>query len=138
MKENININVYPHGTWLKYFKWFWSQITQPFKITSLNNTADSITMDELMTVFKSLKSNEAPGEDSVKLELLKHASQEFLNQQLKFFNIIWEREQPPEDWKNGTVISIYEKGALNNCENYREISLLISSYKMYANIIKNK
>jgi hypothetical protein len=45
-------------------------------------------MDELMTVFKSLKSNEAPGEDSVKLELLKHASQEFLNQQLKFFNII--------------------------------------------------
>jgi hypothetical protein len=58
MKDNVKINVILHETWLKYFQGLWSQITQPLKVTySLNNMMESITMGELMTVLKSLKSS---------------------------------------------------------------------------------
>jgi hypothetical protein len=36
-----------------------------------------ITIDELMTELKGLKSNKAPGEDSINLELFTYANQEF-------------------------------------------------------------
>jgi hypothetical protein len=68
MKDNVKINVTSHETWLKYFQGLWSQITEPLKLTSsLNNTTESICMDELMAVLKNLKSNKAPGEDLIHL-----------------------------------------------------------------------
>jgi hypothetical protein len=47
---------------------------------SLNNMTESITMDELMVALKNLKSNKAPGEDLINLELFKYASQTVPNQ----------------------------------------------------------
>jgi hypothetical protein len=63
---------------------------------------------------------------------------QFLTRLLRFLNIVWDGEEPPEDWKKAIVISIYKKGDRKDCENYRGISLLNSVYKIYTNIIKNK
>jgi hypothetical protein len=76
---------------------------------SLNNMTESITMDELMAVLKNLKSNKAPGEDVINLELFKYVSQEFLTRLLRFINILWDEAEPPEDWKKAIVIPIYKK-----------------------------
>jgi hypothetical protein len=58
MKDNEKINVIPHETWLNYFQGHWSQITQNPKMrSSLNNMSESITMEELKTVLKSIKCN---------------------------------------------------------------------------------
>jgi hypothetical protein len=65
-------------------------------------------MDELMAVLKDLKSNKAPGEDLIHLESFKYASQEFLTRLLRFLNIVWDGEEPPEDWKKVIVIPIYK------------------------------
>jgi hypothetical protein len=65
-------------------------------------------MDELMAVLKNLKSNKAPA-DFINLELFKCASQEFLTRLLTFLNIVWDGEDPPEDWNKATVIPSYKK-----------------------------
>jgi hypothetical protein len=65
-------------------------------------------MDELMAVLKNLKSNKAPGEDLIHLELFKYGSQEFLTRLLRLLNIVWDEEKPPEDWKKAIVIPIYK------------------------------
>ena len=37
---------------------------------------------------------------------------------------IWEKEDVPEQWKEGLIIKIPKKGDLNECDNYRGIMLL--------------
>jgi hypothetical protein len=50
---------------------------------------ESITMDELTTVLKNLKSNKAPGEASINLELFKYTSHTLLTQEITFLNVTW-------------------------------------------------
>ena len=42
---------------------------------------------------------------------------------------------PPEQWKESIIVPIYKKGEKTNCSNYRGISLLLTSYKNFSNII---
>lgn len=37
---------------------------------------------------------------------------------------IWEKEQIPEDWKEGYLVKISKKEAISNCANYGGITLL--------------
>ena len=41
----------------------------------------------------------------------------------------------PEQWKESIIVPIYKKGGKTNCSNYRGISLLWMSYKIWSNII---
>jgi len=36
------------------------------------------------------------------------------------------------------VINIHKKGTKSKCENYRKINLLLTAYKLFANIIKKQ
>ncbi len=51
------------------------------------------------------------------------------------FSAIWEEETIPEDWTKGIIIKIPKKGALNDCNNWRGITLLSVPSKILAKII---
>jgi hypothetical protein len=55
---------------------------------------------------------------------------------LQLFNNVWHNLQIPTDWETGTVINIHKKGLKNN--NYRRITLLLTAFKLYTYILKNK
>ena len=40
----------------------------------------------------------------------------------------------PEQWKESIIVPIYKKGEKTNCNNYRGLSLLLTSYKILSNI----
>jgi uncharacterized membrane protein len=45
--------------------------------------------------------------------------------------LIWNKEEFPHKWNESIVIPIHREDAKTECSNYRGISLLPSSYKMY-------
>jgi len=55
-----------------------------------------------------------------------------------FFNNIYNMRQMPQEWKNSHVIPIYKKSDKQKVENYRGISLLYASFKLYSKIINEK
>jgi hypothetical protein len=48
---------------------------------------------------------------------------------------IWNEEELPQQWKESIIVPIYNKGGRTDCNNYRGISLLITSYKILSNIL---
>jgi len=51
---------------------------------------------------------------------------------------IWEKEALPADWKNSIICPIYIKGDRMQCKNYRPITLLNVTYKIFATILCNR
>ena len=44
----------------------------------------------------------------------------------------------PEEWKESITVSIYKKGDKTDCNNYRGISLLPTTYKILSNILLSR
>jgi hypothetical protein len=49
--------------------------------------------------------------------------------------LIWNKEELPEEWKESYIEPIYKKGDKTDCNNYRGISLLSTTYKNKSNIL---
>jgi hypothetical protein len=56
----------------------------------------------------------------------------------KLNNSIWNKEELPEEWKEPIIVPIYKKGDKTNCNNYRGISLLSSTYNILSNILLSR
>ena len=44
----------------------------------------------------------------------------------------------PEEWKESNIVPIYKKGDTTDCNNYRGISLLPTTYKILSNILLSR
>jgi hypothetical protein len=51
---------------------------------------------------------------------------------------IWNKEELPEEWKESVIVPIYKKGDKTECNNYRDISLLPTTYKILSNILPSR
>ena len=54
------------------------------------------------------------------------------------FRKIWEEEQVPIDWKERYLIKIPKKADLSKYENYRGITLLLLTAKVYNRMLLNR
>ena len=57
---------------------------------------------------------------------------------LKILNQLWNEEWFLESMEEANVVTLYKKGNVEDPANYRRISLLQSTYKIYAGLIKNR
>lgn len=51
---------------------------------------------------------------------------------------VWREGELPLDWKTGIIVPIFKKGNQEVEENYRDIALLCTAYKIYAEIVRNR
>ena len=54
------------------------------------------------------------------------------------FREIWERETIPEAWKTGLIVKLPKKGDLGNCDNWRGVTLLPITSKVFSKIIHTR
>ena len=56
----------------------------------------------------------------------------------KLITSIWKKEKLPEEWKESIIVPIHKKGDKTDCNNYRGISLLPTTYKILSNILLSR
>jgi hypothetical protein len=72
------------------------------------------------------------------LELIQIGGNTLRSEIHKLINYICNNEELPEQWKESIIVPIYKKGDKTDCSNYRGISLLSSSYKIFSSILLSR
>jgi hypothetical protein len=68
-------------------------------------------------------------------ELIKAGGRTMCLEIHKLITSIWKKEKLPEEWKESIIVPIHNKGDKTDCNNYRGISLLPTTYKILSNIV---
>ena len=90
---------------------------------------------EVELAIGKLKYHKSPGIDQIPAELIKAGGRTICSAIHKLIISIWNKEELPEEWKESIIVSIYKKGDKTDCNNYRGISLLLTTYKILSNIL---
>ena len=75
---------------------------------------------------------------SVRTRLIKAGGGTIRREIYKLIISIWNKERMPEEWKESIIVPIYKKGDKTDCNNYRGISLLPTTYKILSNILLSR
>jgi len=89
----------------------------------------------LISDFFLAKNHKSPGIDQIPAELITARDKKIRCEILKLTISIWNKEELPEEWKESIIVPIFKKGDKTNCNNYRGISLLSTTYKILSNIL---
>ena len=104
----------------------------------LNYNIGPISLRELESAIQKMKNNNVPGPDLVSAELFECLDGQNKTKLLMFLNNWWSSEQIPEDSLLAQVVIIYKKAETDNIANYRPISLLNLTYKIFTAIVRNR
>lgn len=111
-------------------------INKPIKTNPEN--INPITAREVETALKQMKNYKACGEDQVCAEMWKYASSTTQTSLHVILQKIWLTEEFPENWTTAVVNPLHKKGDKSNPDNYRGISLLDCTYKIFSRILYNR
>ena len=75
------------------------------------------TEEEIRKVVQARKNGKAPGIDQTIAELLKDDTETTYVELKRLFDLIWQEEKMPEQWKLGLMCRIPKKGNLQQCGN---------------------
>jgi len=107
---------------------------------------DLIFIQEIRNTILSMKNNKAPGPDGIPIEFYKAL---FCNEKLEkdhpsearcleiIFNKFWNGFFLTK-WSFASIVSIFKKGDLSNCSNYRGIYLINVGLKIISKIVTNR
>ena len=85
--------------------------------------------------IEKLKSHKSRGIDQIPAELIKAGGSTIRCAIHKLIIAIWNTEELSDEWKESTIVPIYKKGDKTDCNNYRGILLLPTTYKVLSNIL---
>jgi len=90
---------------------------------------------EIVDAIKTMKTGKAAVSDYIPAEVLKvdpYATADIL---LPLFQDMWQKEKFPKEWKEGIIIKFPKKGDLSQCRNWRGVTLLVVTSKIFNKII---
>ena len=97
------------------------------------------TLAEVQLAMKQMKSGKAPGTDDITADLLKAGDATVVKWLHQLFVDIWVTEGIVEDWGLAILIRLFKnKGDKKLCDNYRGISLLPVTSKLFSRVILNR
>jgi hypothetical protein len=96
------------------------------------------TLEEVKECIKTMKKGKSPGTDRVTAEMIKTEEKETPRILTNIFRKIWDEEEIPDEWRQGLIIKLPKKGDLGDCNNWRGITLLSLTSKIFSKIILNR
>ena len=99
----------------------------------------TFSVEETADTIRSLPTRRAPGPDGVTYAFVKRHKQELAPVFTQIMNICAVNKRIPMDWKHAVISLVQKKnGDPNQIEDWRPISLLCTSYKLYMKMIQRK
>lgn len=96
-------------------------------------------MKETLEGIRQLSSGRAPGSDSIPAEVFKEGATALPKKLHQLFQLIWQHETVPQDFKDATVMHLYKhKGNCQARDDHRGISLLSIAGKILARVLLNR
>jgi len=134
------------GRWKEYFEELYNDpnavCTANLPELPLHNEDEEtpeILMDEVVDAVNQLRRFKAVGYDGISAEEIQAAmTGKGLEVMLALCRDIWEEEQIPSDWKRAIIVPIHKKKDKMECNNYRGVSLLCHSSKIFSRILLNR
>ena len=93
---------------------------------------------EVELAIEKLKNHKSPGTDQIPAELIKAGGRTIRCGIHKLIISIWNKEELPDEWKESIIVPIYKMEDKTDCNNYRVISLLPTTYKVLSNILLSR
>ena len=88
--------------------------------------------EEVLESLNSISWNKSGGKNGVLPEMLKCCGEGLIEYLMKLFNRVWQERTVPQEWKDALIVPIPKKGDLSSCDNWRGISLLDVTGKVFA------
>ena len=85
-----------------------------------------------------MKKGKSAGVDNIPAELVQAGGDEVIIAVTTICNKIWQTRKWPTPWTQSLVITLKKKGNLQQCQNYRTISLINHPSKVMLKIILNR
>ena len=96
-----------------------------------------IIRTEVEAAVQSLKKGKSAGVDNIPAELVQAGGEDIITALTTICNKIWQTGEWPSPWTQSLVITFPKKGNLQQCQNYRTISLISHASKVMLKIIPN-
>ena len=90
------------------------------------------TAAQVATAIKGIKCRKTAGEDEIR------PTGEGILWLTQVCQVVWKFSKTSRDWQTGVIIPILKKGDRKQCTNYRGISLLSLTGKVYAKCLERK
>lgn len=142
-KKNVNeytqVNHISKEDWVNHHKAQHNQLqTSNTVIPETDNKEKiDIPMKKLRESVTRLKNRKTPGPDGITNEMIKYGGDSICKQLHMLFNKILECGRVPLEWKNSTTVPIYKKGDRKDLDNYRGITLLNTTMKLFTSIMRD-
>ena len=109
------------------------------EIPGLNFINDPITVEEIRLNVAKLSNGKACGLDKILNEHIKSSLHIMMPIYHRYFTMILDSGKIPKSWTEGCIVPIYKnKGAHNNPENYRPITLVSCLGKLFTSLLNNR
>ena len=97
-----------------------------------------ISVSEIRKGVQSLKNGKSCGPDLFLNEFIKYGINSLIGYLHVLFNKIFDTGFFPDAWGEGYIVPLHKKGSIENVENYRGITLLSVTGKLFTNILNTR
>ena len=112
---------------------------QPLDNPNNNPLQSQITLQELHKAWKQMKRNKATGPDNIPNELLINGHTVTFTILLKLFNICWQHEYTPIQWRMFDYVPVLKPNKQDNdVTNYRPLQISDQLCRTFCSIISNR
>lgn len=93
---------------------------------------------DVLQAMSQLSSSSGPGPDGIESKFLKIASHVLSSPLSVLFNMSFTTCKVPQAWKSSKIIPLHKSGDTQNLNNYRPISIINSTVKIFEKMIFNQ
>ena len=108
------------------------------EIHTVEPLVPKLSVLEVALAIEKLKSHKSPGIVQIPAEFIKASGGTIHWAIYKLIIAIWNKEELPGEWKESNRVPIHKKGDRTDCNNYRGISHLPTTYKILSNILLSR
>uniref|UniRef100_A0A8D9DVR2 Craniofacial development protein 2 n=1 Tax=Cacopsylla melanoneura TaxID=428564 RepID=A0A8D9DVR2_9HEMI len=103
-----------------------------------DETGPPILKEEVRCAIEAAKNGKAAGPDEISADVLKLIDEQHLDLITALFNSIYVTGRLPQEWLESTFVTIPKKPNAKSCGDYRTISLMSHTLKIFLKVIQRR